>query len=369
VTSADTFEVPLWRALAVFRLAALGYAALRVATNFQSYAHPVFAWVVITVMAGWSAVTIYGYERKRLPRWPLLVADLVVSGGCLLVSPVVLGDAATRFNTIPASWVASPVVAWAISGGRRRGTVAALVLGAAVLATVDNLDAGRIDAPVLLVLVGVAVGHVARLSVEAQERLQRATQLEAANRERERLARGIHDSVLQVLTLVQRRGAEAGGEAAELGRLAGEQEAALRNLVGHAGTRPDEPEQDLRQVLAAHASTRVSLATPAHPVPMPNATAEELSLAVAAALSNVWRHCGPQARAWVLVEVEGGWATVTVRDDGPGIPAGRLDEAAASGRLGVVQSIRGRVRDLGGTVTITSSPTDGTEVELKVPLS
>ena len=45
-------------------------------------------------------------------------------------------------------------------------------------------------------------------------------------------ARDIHDSVLQVLAMVQRRGAEAGGAAAELGRLAGQQEAALRSLIG-----------------------------------------------------------------------------------------------------------------------------------------
>src|SRR5207247_6189326 len=83
----------------------------------------------------------------------------------------------------------------------------------------------------LLLLAGFAVGHVARLAMEAQQRLQRAVELEAAARERERLARGIHDSVLQVLALVQRRGAELGGESAELGRLAGEQEAALRALV------------------------------------------------------------------------------------------------------------------------------------------
>ena len=61
---------------------------------------------------------------------------------------------------------------------------------------------------------------------------QHATEVEAASRERERLARDIHDSVLQVLALVQRRGAEAGGAAAELGRLAGQQEAALRALMG-----------------------------------------------------------------------------------------------------------------------------------------
>ena len=85
---------------------------------------------------------------------------------------------------------------------------------------------------VLLLLAGVIVGHLARLAAEVEAERQHATEVEAASRERERLARHIHDSVLQVLALVQRRGAEAGGTAAELGRLAGQQEAALRALVG-----------------------------------------------------------------------------------------------------------------------------------------
>ena len=78
----------------------------------------------------------------------------------------------------------------------------------------------------------MVVGHLARLAAEVETERRHVLEVEAANRERERLARDIHDSVLQVLALVQRRGAEVGGEAAELGRLAGEQEAALRALVG-----------------------------------------------------------------------------------------------------------------------------------------
>jgi len=58
---------------------------------------------------------------------------------------------------------------------------------------------------------------------------------------------------------------------------------------------------------------------------------------------------------------------VTIRDDGPGIPDGRLDQAAADGRLGVSQSICGRLRDLGGSATIRSVPGEGTEVELRLP--
>ncbi|WP_408907847.1 ATP-binding protein [Streptomyces albidoflavus] len=58
---------------------------------------------------------------------------------------------------------------------------------------------------------------------------------------------------------------------------------------------------------------------------------------------------------------------VSVRDEGPGIPEGRLAEAAEEGRLGVAQSIQGRLRDLGGTAELVSVPGQGTEVELTVP--
>jgi signal transduction histidine kinase len=71
----------------------------------------------------------------------------------------------------------------------------------------------------------------------------------------------------------------------------------------------------------------------------------------------------------VLLEEDPDEVVVSVRDDGPGIPAGRLEQAEQSGRLGVAQSIRGRVRDLGGTVSIVSAPGAGTEIELHVPRS
>jgi signal transduction histidine kinase len=81
----------------------------------------------------------------------------------------------------------------------------------------------------------------------------------------------------------------------------------------------------------------------------------------------VRRHCGASARAWVLIDDEGATVSVTIRDDGPGIPAGRLAQAAAEGRLGVSQSISGRIRDLGGSADISSTPGAGTEVRLRVP--
>jgi signal transduction histidine kinase len=222
---------------------------------------------------------------------------------------------------------------------------------------------------VLLLLAGVTIGHVARLAAEVEAERQYAGEVEAASRERERLARGIHDSVLQVLALVQRRGAEAGGEAAELGRLAGEQEAALRSLVGGAppaAARAQDGDVDLRALVLPAQAERVTVSVPAQAVRLEGAAAEELASAVRAALDNVRRHCGELACAWVLVEDEPGLVTVTVRDDGPGIPDGRLAEAAAAGRLGVSHSICGRLRELGGSAAIRSSA-EGTEVELRLP--
>lgn len=124
---------------------------------------------------------------------------------------------------------------------------------------------------------------------------------------------------------------------------------------------------DLRSLLAPYATARVTFSEPGAPVPLTPAAARELAAAVGAALDNVRRHVGADARAWILVEDEPDEVVVTVRDDGPGIPEGRLAQAEGEGRLGVALSIRGRLRDLGGTAELVSVPGQGTEVELKVP--
>jgi signal transduction histidine kinase len=243
---------------------------------------------------------------------------------------------------------------------------------------------------VLVWVASIAIGYVVEVARASERTLARALEIEAATRERERLARDIHDGVLQVLAMVQRRGTALGGEAAELGRMAGEQEVALRTLVS-GGLVPvsrvsedaalgavvrvvDEPDDedpagdvDLRALLAPYATARVTLSEPGAPVPLDPPAAREVAAAVGAALDNVGKHVGPDARAWILVEDEPDAVIVTVRDDGPGIPEGRLAQAEGEGRLGVALSIRGRLRELGGTAELISVPGQGTEVELKVP--
>jgi signal transduction histidine kinase len=368
VTEPDLTE-PLWRALAVYRFASLAYAVVLVIYDRGDYSRLGWAWGVLAAMAAWTLAATVGYASPARREVPLLTTDLAVTA-VLLLSTFALQyprDAHGSIMPVTATWIACPVLAWAVRYGRRAGLVSALVMSACYFVLRGRAVGTALNGSVLLVLSGVVVGHLSRLAAEVEKERRHVIQVEAASRERERLARDIHDSVLQVLALVQRRGAEAGGAAAELGRLAGQQEAALRGLIGSL-TVPEQGEQaDLRSLLLAEGSEQVTVSVPAQPVMLRKVTAEELTLAVRAALANVRRHCDERARAWVLVEDEADAVRVTVRDDGPGIPAGRLAEAAAAGRFGVSHSIQGRVRDLGGSAEIRSVPGDGTEVELRVP--
>ena len=358
----------LWRAVGVFRVSALVYAAVLFWRADESYVHRVTGWLVLAGLAAWTGYLVV--RRDRRPR--ALVADLALV--CAAVLSTRFLDDPSRVEggaqTLPSIYAGAPVLAFAVWRGWRAGLGAALVVALVDVVEVGSghVSASTVNNIVLLVLAGAIVGYAVELFRAGRRDLARAVAVEAATRERERLAADIHDSVLQVLAYVRKRGAEAGGEAAEIARLAGEQEIRLRALVATG-----EPvsaaggSQDVRALLGGLASGRVTVTGPAEPVMVPERVVLALGAAVRAALDNVDRHAGAGASAWVLVEDEDDAVTVTVRDDGAGMPAGRLEAAEREGRLGVAASIRGRVEDVGGTVDVVSAPGRGTEVELRVP--
>ena len=352
-------DTALWRALAVYRLATLAYAAASMAVYTDTYQRPALGWAVLAGMAVWTAAAAFLYADPRRRGWPVLVADLAVTVAALMSSVLVM--TARRIEdgdpTLTVSWAAAPVIAWAVALGWRGGAFAAAVVGAAAVAERGGASQATVNSLVLLLLVGTVVGYVVALARRAETAYAQAVQLQAATAERERLSRSVHDGVLQALALVSR------GADPELAMLAAEQESALRRLVAGPPVAAPVGEADLRPMLPSGPDLQV--AAPASPVLLPASVARELAAAVGAAVDNARRHGG--GSAWLLLEDEPEAVTVTVRDDGPGIPPGRLEQAQRDGRLGVAQSIRGRVLDLGGTVCVESTPGQGTEVELRVP--
>ncbi|SOD87168.1 MacS family sensor histidine kinase [Streptomyces sp. Ag109_G2-15] len=386
-------ELPLWRALAGYRVLTMLYAIGLCATAYDHFVRPWVAVAYYAVLVSWTLATLPKVANAASCTKRFLAADLTIALTGIMLTP--LADSHERIAgggpTLPSIWTAGSVLAFAIKGGWRWAAVASTAVAVVNLVERGTPARDTVHNVILVWVASIAIGYVVEVARASERTLARALEIEAATRERERLARDIHDSVLQVLAMVQRRGAVIGGEAAELGRLAGEQEVALRTLVSggllpvsrvsedaaagavvRAVEEPDDERYDdgpvdLRTLLAPYAGARVSLAEPGAPVPLPRAAARELASAVGAALDNVRRHAGADARAWILVEDEPDEIVVTVRDDGPGIPEGRLAQAEGEGRLGVAQSIRGRLRDLGGSAELLSVPGQGTEVELKVP--
>lgn len=384
-------EQPLWRALTGYRVLTMVYAIGLFISAYDEVAHPWVAIAYYAVLAVWTLATLPKVANAASCTKRFLTADLTIALGGILLTRI--AESPERIEagapTLPSIWTAGAVLAFAIKGGWRWAAFASTLVAAANLIHRSGVPTRDTVHMVLLVwIASIAIGYVVEVARASERTLARALEIEAATRERERLARDIHDSVLQVLAMVQRRGAVIGGEAAELGRLAGEQEVALRTLVSgglvpvsrvsedaadgavvRAVEEPDDSDGavDLRVLLAPYAGAKVSLAEPGAPVPLAPAAARELAAAVGAALDNVRKHAGGDARAWILVEDEPGEVIVTVRDDGPGIPEGRLAQAEGEGRLGVALSIRGRLRDLGGSAELISVPGQGTEVELKVP--
>ncbi|MFJ8956729.1 MacS family sensor histidine kinase [Streptomyces sp. NPDC102381] len=387
-------EQPLWRALTGYRLLTLVYAIGLFASSYEVYERPWVGAGYFAVLAVWTLATLPQVSGARRCTKRFLTADLTIAVAGILLSPVAGHErAVTGGATLPSIWTAGAVLAWALKGGWRWAAGASLLIGVANVLQRGDITRGLIHSVLLVCIASIAIGYVVEVARASERTLARALEIEATTRERERLARDIHDSVLQVLAMVQRRGTALGGEAAELGRMAGEQEVALRTLVAgglvpasrvsedaedgavvRTVVEPAEPAEDegagprdLRPLLAGHAGGRITFSEPGAPVPMRPAAARELAAAVSAALDNVRLHAGADASAWILVEDESDAVIVTVRDDGPGIPEGRLAQAEGEGRLGVALSIRGRLRDIGGTAELISVPGQGTEVELRVP--
>src|SRR5580765_1562771 len=368
--------LPLWRSAQVFRLASLAYAMAILAGSMDRVVHPVAAWSLMAVQVAWSGFAVTALSAAGRARHTVVILDIVVTVALIFGSW--LGAPAHAWQThdvLPTVlWTCNAIVSAAILWGRRIGMVVAFVVAMSCnVVTDDVLTPLTVNATLpVLVCVGLAIGALARTAEHANAQPQEPVELRAATEARERLARQVHDGALQVLSLVSRRD---GAVDPELAAMARAQEQSLRHLLTQLSptgtTQSRMPvgsgSVDVAAALTGFAGERVSVSAPQDPVLLPAAYGEELVAAAREALHNVVSHAGPDARAYVLLEDLGDEVALTVRDDGPGIPPGRLAQAMAQGRLGASQSIRGRIESLGGTAVLETSPGEGTEWELRMP--
>jgi signal transduction histidine kinase len=334
---ATAVENRLFGALAVLRVVLLVNSVALALYRAGNFEHPTGGAACIAVMILWTGFATWAYAEPRRRTFPLLATDLALAVALILATPVV--KAPGFHATVPGYWVAAALLAWSIRYRVVGGLIAGIVLAGVDLTLRQEVRQSDFGNAFLLVIAGPIVGFMCGSLQQMATERDAAERSAAVAAERARLARMVHDGVLQVLALVQRRGRELGGEAAELGRLAGEQESALRRLIRaqdavtsdavDAGTIDVATELVRLEGLPA-----VTVSTPGTPVELPAATARELVAAARACVDNIKVHVGDDAPAWLLLQAHPDRVELSVRDEGPGIPAGRLEEAAAQGRFG-----------------------------------
>ena len=226
-------------------------------------------------------------------------------------------------------------------GVRATVTAVLVVLFVVVLTT---LQFGGIAAflAALIPLAGLLVVYssslIAKFRELSGERIRRIRE-----EQRSEIAAHLHDSVLQTLALIQNRA----GASSEVARLARAQERELRAWLYDGDSPADSDLQtDLRDYAGAlelDYPVRIDVVTAGSSL---ERASGEVAAAAREAMLNAARHAGGD----VSVYIEGAGASVDVfiRDRGPGFdPA-----VVASDRLGVRESIVGRMRRAGGQATV-----------------
>jgi signal transduction histidine kinase len=318
-------------------------------------------WLVALGCVGMGLVAwlVWAFEHTSQPSLPVMVADLIAVAG-LAVGPwlILVGRQLVRSLT--------PELRAGVLFSRAMVVAAFIGIGGPVLAVTAFRDP---YAPVLalvslvggtlLALIGGIVIPGIYLMVRTITR-ERAARVRAE--ERAEMAAHLHDSVLQALTLIQKRTEEP-----EVRRLARGTERELRVwLYGGPAANGD----DFAAGVAAVAEEiedhydlvveRVTVGT--RPLDGP---ASAVVGAIREALTNAAKHAGVR-RVSVFTEVAETEVLALVRDRGRG-----FDPTVHNGmnRRGIAESIEGRMRQHGGTAEIRSLPGEGTEVELRLPLA
>ncbi|GAA3129067.1 MULTISPECIES: PspC domain-containing protein [Nonomuraea] len=209
----------------------------------------------------------------------------------------------------------------------------------------------------------VVVGGLAVIAAPWLAGLWKELQLERRERirqeERAEVAAMVHDSVLHTLTLIQR----VAHDPREVSRLARSQERELRNWLY-------QPAQDADATVAAAVRRIAAEEEDAHGVPIEVVCVSDIDLDAAgklAAMLKASRQAMVNAAKYsespsisVYAEVEGEEVTIFVKDRGKGFDL----DAIPLDRMGIRESIIGRMERHGGTARVRTAPGEGTEVML-----
>lgn len=209
----------------------------------------------------------------------------------------------------------------------------------------------------------------------------------AVRRERERIARDLHDGIAQVLGYVNTksqaverllevgRDVEARDQVAELAAAARSVYVDVRTAIAGLAAlpTPDEPLPGTISRLASHfadtakVAVEVGVTEAAAAALVGPAAREQVSAIIREALTNIRKHADA-VRVQIQVDADSENLTVEITDDGRGFDAAAPEPSSEWPHFGRV-AMAERAASLGGTVEWRTSRGEGTTVRLRVPLA
>jgi signal transduction histidine kinase len=373
--AAGQTEFTLARAVVLFRIGGLVELGIVTAHNVSDYrGHAIVVMALLAVITAESAVLCTACLRARQVRSWWAVADLAFTIGVLIASAMI----SVRYRGLYIAYPYSVICSLAFGVGLRRLSA---VLAATVLLAAGYLyGGGHLHAdPAANVAVNAITYFPNSLIVWAVSRQLRhmGRELEvsrsreavlARDQERLRHARMLHDRVLQTMETLARGQwiadaalkARVAEEAVWLrGLVEGTGEAAGGDLLGQLSELTARAARDGLHVEFNYATLRASAVLGA----LDSQRSAALVGAVSEALTNVVKHA-ETASAVLRLAAAPGALVVTVLDRGRG-----FDPATQPEGMGLKESIRGRVTELGGTARLDTAPGAGTYLEITMPLT
>jgi signal transduction histidine kinase len=217
-------------------------------------------------------------------------------------------------------------------------------------------QAGTLIAAIAVVVLGIAlVASPFALRLWRERDAERRARIRSE--ERAEIAAQVHDSVLQSLALIQKNSSDAG----KVARIARAQERDLRRWLYPPTAVSASSLRSALEDLAAEVEDTFGVLVEV--VCVGDTPASErmnaLLQATREAMSNAARHSGADIVS-VYAEMSERGVTVHIRDRGRGFDVAEI----ASDRMGVRESILGRLERHGGRATVSSEPGEGTRIEL-----
>lgn len=260
-------------------------------------------------------------------------------------------------------------VLWHVRPAAVSGTGVAVRVGTGIVITALGLVAflaGNISFDVVLdgllatafVVGGLALILGPWIAVLIRERGEERRRRIRAD-EKAEVAAHLHDSVLQTFALIQRA-----DDPRQMSALARKQERELRRWLYDTGADPAAAtlrsafERAAADVEDRHGVTIETVVVGDGPL---DAAGEALVAAAAEAMTNAAKWSG-EDRISAFLEVDDEASEAFVRDTGVGFDEAEVDPD----RLGVRESIRGRMARVGGEAELVTAPGEGVEVRLRV---